>query len=76
MKPFIKGNNFQDVKEIFKSGDIIRSTRCFTHVAWGLPSGASWQQTLEKAVVLVGSYVDIGLDDPVEWNSEWELAAR
>ena len=64
------------MKEIFKSGDILRSTRCFLHKAWDLPGGASWQETLERAVVLVGSYVDIGLDDPVEWNREWELSAR
>ena len=64
------------MKDIFKSGDVIRSTRCFTHGDWGLPSGASWQETLERAIVLAGSYVDIGLDDPVEWNELWELAAR
>ena len=64
------------MKDIFKSGDIIRSTRCFIHGDWGLLSGATWQETLEKAIVVTGSYVDIGLDDPVEWNRELELAIR
>ena len=64
------------MKDIFKSGDIVRSTRCFTHGDWELPSGATWQETLEKAIVVTGSYVDIGLDDPVEWNRELELAIR
>ena len=66
----------QDVKEIFKSGDVLRSTRCFLHEPWGLPRGATWQEILERAIVLVGSYADIGLNDPVEWNHEWELSAR
>ena len=69
-------NKFQDVMEIMKSGDVLKSTRCFTHDVWGLAKDATWQDVLEKAVVLVGSYVDIGLDDPVEWNPVWELAAR
>ena len=62
--------------EIFRSGDVLKSTRCFMHDVWGLPRSATWQQVLERAIVLAGSYVDIGLDDPVEWNVEWELSAR
>ena len=62
--------------EILRSGDILKGIRCFTHDAWGLARSATWQDVLERAVVLVGFYVDIGLDDPVEWNEWWELSAR
>ena len=62
--------------EIFTSGDMLRSVRCFTHEVWGLARDATWQDVLERAVELVGSYVDIDLDDPVEWNVVWELSAR
>ena len=64
------------MKDIFKSGDVIGSTRCFIHGDWGLPCGATWQETLEKAIVIAGSYIDIGMDDPVEWSRELELAVR
>ena len=62
--------------EIFRSGDMLKSTRCYTHEVWGLARDATWQEVLERAVELAGSYVDIGLDDPVEWNVWWELSAR
>ena len=62
--------------EIFRSGDMLKSTRCFTHKVWGLAKDATWQDVLEKAVELTGSYTNIGLNDPVEWNMWWELSAR
>ena len=62
--------------EIFRSGDMLKSTRCFTHEVWGLARDATWQDVLERAVELTGSYIDIGLNDPQEWNVWWELSAR
>ena len=62
--------------EIFRSGDMLKSTRCFAHDVWGLARDATWQDVLERAVELTGSYIDIGLNDPVEWNMWWELSAR
>ena len=55
---------------------MLKSTRCFTHAIWDLPADADWTDVLHRAVVLVGSDVDIEVDVSVEWNEWWETSAR
>ena len=64
----------QDVVEIFESSDVLKSTRCFKQNPWDLHANADWQDVLDRAVVLLGSCH--GLDEPVEWNLDWEQSAR
>lgn len=62
--------------DIFRSNDVLKGTRCYTHAVWDLPVDADWTDVLERAVNLVGSDNDIEMDDAVEWNVWWERAAR
>lgn len=57
-----------------ESGDMIGSTRCFAHKAWDLHITADWTEVLHRAVQLVGS--DVENDSAIDWNYDWEVAAR
>ena len=55
---------------------MLKGTRCYTHAVWDLREDADWTDVLERAFVLVGSDVNIEMDDAVEGNVEGERAAR
>ena len=61
---------------IWRSNDVLKSTRCYTHACWDLAVDADWADVLERAVKLVGSDMDVEVDRDVEWNEWWETSAR
>ena len=64
----------QDAYEKMESGDILGSSRCYTHSGWDLHVTADWVDGHHRAIELIGSHVDN--ENAVEWNEAWELAAR
>ena len=64
----------QDAIEKMESGDVIGATRCYTLSGWDLHVTADWTDVLHRAVKLVGN--DVENENAVDWNHDWELAAR
>ena len=49
-----------------ESGDVIGSTRAYTHAAWDLHHTADWADVLNRALELVGTHEDN--EDAMEWS--------
>ena len=64
----------QDAYEKMESGDILGSSRCYTHSGWDLHVTADWVDAHHRAIELIGSHVDN--ENAVDWNHDWEVAAR
>ena len=57
-----------------ESGDVIGSSRCYTHACWDLHHTADWVDVMSRALEFLGTHEDN--EDAVEWNAHWENAAR